>query len=139
MKSARKCFKTIANSYTTRRIADILIGHRSDSGLNERSYNDNDFEDIVQDVYNTHTLVLKRFKASELCQQLQDKLIALSEKNVVPKWILGWCLETSKEGIYLFDNAKEEYDEKYKDYFKDYNDERFQERAKVIDINKKLA
>ena len=139
MKSARKCFKTIANSYTTRRIADILIGHSSDSGLNERSYNDNDFEDIVQQVYNTHTLVLKRFKASELCQQLQDKLIALSEKNVVPKWILGWCLETSKEGIYLFDNAKEEYDEKYKDYFKNYNDERFQERAKVIDINKKLA
>ena len=47
MKFARKCFKTIANHYTTVRIADLMIGHSSDTSQNERSYNDNEFEDIV--------------------------------------------------------------------------------------------
>jgi len=136
MKVARKCFKTIANTYTTKRIADILVGHSSDTGLNQRSYNDNTYSDIVQEVYDTHTLVLKRFKASELCQLLQDKLEALTENKIMPKWILGWCLETSKEGIYLYDK---EYDKRYKDYFKNYNEDRFKEGAKVIDIAQKLA
>ncbi|MBL6590629.1 MAG: phage integrase SAM-like domain-containing protein [Flavobacteriaceae bacterium] len=123
MKYARKCFKTIANTYTTSRIADLLIGHSSDTGLNERSYNDNTYEDIVKEVYDTHTRVLERFKASELCQLLQDKLIALTERNVMPKWILGWCLENTKDdAIYLYE---QEYDTNYKKYFKNYNEERF--------------
>ena len=67
---------------------------------------------------------------------LQYKLEALTENKIMPKWILGWCLETSKDGIYLYDK---EYDKRYKDYFKNYNEDRFKEGAKVIDIAQKLA
>ena len=123
MKNARKSFKTIANTYTTRRIADILIGHSSDTDLNEMSYNDNQYEDIVKEVYETHTRVLERFKASELCELLQKKLITLTERNVMPKWILGWCLENGKDGeIYIYD---EKPDSNYNDYFKNYKESRF--------------
>ena len=123
MKNARKTFKAIADDYTTPRIAEILIGHSYDTQQNMRSYSDIKTEDTVKKVYDTHKHVLKRFKASELCKLLQEKLIALTERNIVPKWILGWCLEnTDNGGIYLFDKV---YDDSYKDYFKDYNEKRF--------------
>ena len=41
----------------------------------------------------------------------------------MPKWILGWCLENTKDdAIYLYE---QEYDTNYKQYFKNYNEERF--------------
>ena len=96
-------------------------------------------EDIVQEVYNTHTLVLKRFKASELCQQLQDKLIALSEKKVVPKWILGWCLETSKEGEVNGSNIhKYYYDNNNTEKIKNYCEEDVKCTINLIKKLKKL-
>jgi hypothetical protein len=123
MKNARKSFKTIANSLSSVRISELLIGHSGDTQQNAMSYNDDSFEDIVKQVYDTHTSVLRRFKASELCQLLQDKLVELTEKKVMPEWILGWCLNNdSNDGIYLYDF---DYDNNYKGYFGKYDMKRF--------------
>lgn len=124
MSFARKSFKSIANAHTTARIADLLIGHSNDSSQNTLSYNDDNYKPIVEEIYNTHTKVLKEFKADELCQLLQDKLIELADKGKVPKFMLGWCLtEDSKGGVYLR-NRKTGID-KYKSYFKDYDEDRY--------------
>ena len=124
MSFARKAFKSIANAHTTARIADLLIGHSTDSSQNTLSYNDDNYKPIVEEIYNTHTKVLKEFKADELCQLLQDKLIELADKGAVPKFMLGWCLTVdSKGGIYLRNRTTGIA--KYKGYFKDYDEGRY--------------
>ena len=124
MKNARKAFKSIANAKSTARIADLLIGHSADSQQNQLSYNDDRYKPIVEEIYNTHTAVLKEFKADELCQLLQNKLISLYEKKVVPEFMLGWCLrEGLKENIYIYSPTNGS--KKYASYFKNYNENRF--------------
>ncbi|MDG1823432.1 MAG: phage integrase SAM-like domain-containing protein [Flavobacteriaceae bacterium] len=126
MKNARKCFKTIANRNGTRRIADLLIGHSSDTQQNELSYNDNTY--LAQEVYDTHTKVLQEFRADDLCELLQKKLISLVEKNEAPAMLADYSLEVidKKGGIYL---GKNETNQKgFESYFKSYNDLRFYEK-----------
>ena len=126
MKNARKCFKTIANRNGTRRIADLLIGHSSDTQQNELSYNDNTY--LAQEVYDTHTKVLQEFRADDLCELLQKKLISLVEKNEAPAMLTDYSLEVidKKGGIYL---GKNETNQKgFESYFKSYNDLRFYEK-----------
>jgi len=124
MSFARKAFKSIANAHTTARIADLLIGHSSDSSQNRLSYNDDNYKPIVDEIFNTHTKVLKEFKADELCQLLQDKLIELADKGAVPQFMLGWCLKNTKDkGMYIYDTVKGTG--KYKSYFKDFDEDRY--------------
>ena len=124
MKNARKAFKSIANNNSTAKIADLLIGHSSDSQQNVLAYNDDNYKPIVEKIYETHTKVLKEFKADELCQLLQDKLISLYEQKVVPEFMLGWCLrEGFKENIYIYSTTNGA--KKYTSYFKNYNENRF--------------
>lgn len=124
MKYARKCFKTIANRHSTKRIADLLIGHSSDTQQNELSYNDNTY--LAKEVYDTHTKVLKEFRADDLCMLLQQKLISLVKGNKAPAMLADYCLEIiDKKGsmfLWLNDTPNQTG---FESYFKNYNDMRF--------------
>jgi hypothetical protein len=124
MKNARKAFKSIANNNSTAKIADLLIGHSSDSQQNVLAYNDDNYKPIVEKIYDTHTKVLKEFRADELCQLLQHKLVSLYKQKVVPEFMLGWCLrEGLNANIYIYSPTKGA--KKYASYFKNYNEQRF--------------
>jgi|OM-RGC.v1.034106693 hypothetical protein len=72
--------------------------------------------------------VLQEFRADDLCELLQKKLISLVEKNEAPAMLADYSLEVidKKGGIYLGKNKTNQ--KGFESYFKSYNDLRFYEK-----------